>query len=177
MLQGHPDMNKTPGVDSTSGSLGNGLSIGLGMLLAGRLQKQDYYVYVLTGDGELEEGSIWEAAMAAAKYRAGRLIVFVDNNGMQSGGAIESITGIVPILPKFSAFGWHCQEIDGHDMNQILSAARAAQAVTDAPSVILAHTVKGKGVPFMEHNNAWHKAVPSSEQLAEALAALEGGKQ
>jgi transketolase len=174
ILQGHPDMNKTPGVDTTSGSLGNGMSIGLGMLLAGRAQKHDYHVYVITGDGELEEGIIWEAAMAAKKYQAGRLTVFIDNNGMQSGGAIEKVSGIAPILPKWQAFGWHCQEIDGHDIGQILTAIDKAHAVTDSPSVILSHTVKGKGVPFMEHNNAWHKGVPTKEQLAEALAALGG---
>jgi transketolase len=175
-LQGHPDMNKTPGIDTTSGSLGNGISIGLGMLLAGREQKHNYNVYVITGDGELEEGIIWEAAMAAVKYKAGRMTVFIDNNGMQSGGAIEMVSGIAPILPKWRGFGWHCQEIDGHDMGQILSAVEAAQAVTDVPSVILCHTVKGKGVPFMEHNNAWHKGVPNKEQLALALAALGGEK-
>jgi len=173
-LQGHPDMNKTPGVDTTSGSLGNGMSIGLGMLLAGRAQNRDYSVYVVTGDGELEEGIIWEAAMAARKYQAGRLTVFIDNNGMQSGGAIEKVSGIAPILPKWQAFGWHCQEIDGHDIGQILAAVDKAKAVADAPSVILSHTVKGKGIPFMEHNNAWHKGVPSKEQLAEVLAALGG---
>jgi len=173
-LQGHPDMNKTPGIDTTSGSLGNGISIGVGMILAGRQQKHDYHVYVVTGDGELEEGIVWEAAMSAKKYKAGRMIVFIDNNGMQSGGAIEVVSGIAPILPKWEAFGWHCQEIDGHDIGQILAAVKAAQAVKDAPSVILSHTVKGKGIPFMEHNNAWHKAVPTKEQLAEALAALGG---
>jgi transketolase len=174
ILQGHPDMNKTPGVDTTSGSLGNGMSIGLGMLLAGRAQKHDFRVYVVTGDGELEEGIIWEAAMAAKRYQAGRLTVFIDNNGMQSGGAIEKVSGIAPVLPKWEAFGWHCQEIDGHDMAQILAAVDKAAAVTDAPSVILSHTVKGKGIPFMEHNNAWHKGVPNKDQLAEALAALGG---
>jgi transketolase len=174
ILQGHPDMNKTPGIDTTSGSLGNGISIGIGMLLAGRLHKRDYNVYVITGDGELEEGIVWEAAMAAKKYKAGRMTVFIDNNGMQSGGAIEEVSGIAPILSKWAAFGWHCQEIDGHDMGQILAAVEAARAVTDKPSMILAHTVKGKGIPFMEHNNVWHKGVPSKEQLAEALAALGG---
>jgi transketolase len=176
ILQGHPDMNKTPGVDTTSGSLGNGISIGLGMVLAGRAQKHNYNVYVITGDGELEEGIIWEAAMAAKRYKAGRLIVFIDNNGLQSGGDITMVSGIAPLLAKWEAFGWHCQEIDGHDMGQILSATKAAQAVKDAPSVILSHTVKGKGVPFMERNNAWHKGVPNKEQLAEALAALGGEK-
>lgn len=109
-LQGHPDMNKTPGVDSTSGSLGNGVSIGLGMTLAGRLFGRDYFTYVITGDGEIQEGVVWEAAMSAKKYKAGRLIVFVDNNGVQSGGPIDQVSGLNPILPKWKAFGWHCQE-------------------------------------------------------------------
>lgn len=172
ILQGHPDMNKTPGIDTTSGSLGNGISIGLGMALAGRLQGRDYFTYVITGDGELQEGIIWEAAMAARKYNAGRLIVIVDNNGMQSSGRLEAVSGLCPILPKWEAFGWHCQEIDGHDLSAILAAIRAAQSRPGDPSLILAHTVKGKGVPFMERDNSWHKRVPTHEEWQEALAAL-----
>jgi transketolase len=174
ILQGHPDMNKTPGIDSTSGSLGNGISIGLGIALAGRIKGLDYYTYVITGDGELEEGIVWEALMAAKKYSLGRLIVFVDNNGMQSGGRIEDVSGLYPILPKWESFGWHCQEIDGHNFEEILNAVENAKAVEDRPSMILAHTIKGKGVPFMEGNNIWHKGVPTKEQLEEALAALGG---
>ena len=175
ILQGHPDMNKTPGIDITTGSLGNGISMGLGMALAGDINGQGYYTYVLTGDGELEEGVVWEAAMAAKRYRARRLIVIVDNNGLQSGGRVETISGLYPILPKWTAFGWHCQEIDGHDFEQILHAIEVAKANDNEPSLILAHTTKGKGVPFMENDNSWHKRVPDKEQLGKALAALEGG--
>lgn len=174
MLQGHPDMNKTPGIDTTSGSLGNGVSIGLGMALAARLTGRDYFTYVITGDGEIQEGVIWEAAMAACKYKAGRLIVLVDNNGIQSGGPVEEISGLYPILPKWEAFGWHCQEINGHDFTQILDAIKIARECTDRPSLILAHTIKGQGVPFMAGDNSWHKRVPTAEEYQEAVRALGG---
>lgn len=172
ILQGHPDMKKTPGIDSTSGSLGNGVSIGLGMALAARVNSQDYLTYVIAGDGEIQEGIIWEAAMAAAHYRAGNLVVFVDSNGYQSGGAIGSVSGLHPILPKWEAFGWHCQEIDGHDLQAILTAIQRAQQEEDRPSCIVANTVKGKGIPFMEGDNSWHKRVPTKAELDEALASL-----
>lgn len=172
MLQGHPDMHKTPGIDMTSGSLGNGISVGLGMALAGQYNRLDYMVYVITGDGELQEGIVWEAAMAAVRYRAGRLVVFVDHNGLQSAGEISRVSGLLPIRPKFESFGWHCQEIDGHDINQILDAIEHARQVVDRPSMILAHTIKGKGVPFMEGDNSWHKRVPTAQQLEAALEAL-----
>jgi transketolase len=174
MLQGHPDMNKTPGIDSTAGSLGNGISIGLGMALAGRLKGKEYFTYVITGDGELNEGVVWEAFMAAKHYKVGRLIVFVDNNEYQSGGKVENVSGIMPLLPKIEPFGWYCQEIDGHNIAEILKATKAAQVVTDTPSIIVAHTIKGKGVPFMEGNNIWHKGAPTKEQFQEALMALGG---
>jgi transketolase len=175
-LQGHPDMNKTPGVDFTSGSLGNGVSLGLGMTLAGRFFGRDYFTYVITGDGEIEEGIVWEAAMSARKYKAGRLIVFVDNNGIQSGGTIDQVSGLNPILPKWAAFGWHCQEIDGHDFGQILQAVENAKANAEQPSLILAHTVKGKGVSYMIGDNSWHKRVPTKEQFEEAMRVLGGGR-
>jgi len=173
-LQGHPDVKKTPGIDSTAGSLGNGISMGLGMALAGTLMGKGYFTYVITGDGELNEGVIWEAIIAAKHHKAGRLIVFVDNNEYQSGGKVVNVSGIMPILPKIESFGWHCQEIDGHNMAEILKATKAAQAVIDSPSVIVAHTIKGKGVPFMEGNNAWHKGAPNKEQYQEAMIALGG---
>jgi transketolase len=176
MLQGHPDMNKTPGIDTTSGSLGNGISIGLGMALAARMKNLDYSVYVVTGDGELEEGVVWESLMAAVKYRVGNLIVIIDNNGMQSGGSLGSISGLEPIMPKLEAFGWHCQEIDGHDFREILHALNEALTNKQQPSVILAHTVKGQGVPFMIGDNSWHKRVPTEEELHVALQALGGGE-
>ncbi len=172
MLQGHPDMHKTPGIDMTSGSLGNGISVGLGMALAGQYLNQDYMVYVITGDGELQEGIVWEAAMAAGRYRVGRLVVFVDHNGLQSAGEVGKVSGLLPIRPKFESFGWHCQEIDGHDFNQILGAVERTREETARPSMILAHTIKGKGVPFMENDNSWHKRVPTREQVQAALEAL-----
>ena len=175
ILQGHPDMNKTPGIDITAGSLGHGISLGLGMTLAGRYNGDDYMTYVITGDGELEEGIIWEAAMAAFHFRAGRLVVLVDHNGFQSSDTqVGDMSGLLPILPKWESFGWHCQEIDGHDFHQILGAIGQAQKETDRPSLILAHTIKGKGVPFMENDNSWHKRVPTKEQLDTALEALGG---
>lgn len=174
MLQGHPDMNKTPGIDFTSGSLGNGIGAGLGMAIAAKLKNKDYYSYVITGDGELQEGVVWESMMAAIRYKANNLIVIVDNNGMQSGGKVSEISGLYPILPKLEAFGWHCQEIDGHNFEEILKAVENAKAEKERPSIILAHTIKGKGVPFMENNNAWHKGVPSHSQWVEAMKALGG---
>ena len=173
-LQGHPCMRKTGGIDMTSGSLGNGVSIGVGMAIAGKYKKQDYYTYVITGDGELSEGIIWEAAMSAAKHKLGKLIVFVDNNGLQSGGRIEDIGGVPPIFEKWQAFRWHCQEIDGHNMEQILAAIDAAKLETERPSMILAHTVKGKGIPYMEKDNAWHKKVPTDAEWREAMELLGG---
>ncbi len=173
-LQGHPDI-KTPGVDMTSGSLGNGLSIGLGMTLAARIQNIDNYVYVVTGDGELQEGVLWEAVNAASKYKADKLIAFVDNNGMQSGGSVTEVGNMINIAERFESFGWHVQEIDGHNLEEIYYAVTIAQSEKGLPSVIIAHTVKGKGVPFMEHNNAWHKGTPDAEQLKEALQALDAG--
>lgn len=173
ILQGHPDTVKTPGVDATAGPLGHGISIGSGMAIAGRLSGRDYFVYVITGDGELEEGLNWEGMMTAVKYRLGRLIVYVDNNGLQSGGTIEEVSGLAPILPKFEAFGWHCQEIDGHDVEAIRRATEKAQEVTDRPSCILMHTVKAGGIPFMAGDNSWHKRTPTDEELARALSELE----
>lgn len=174
ILQGHPDMKKTPGIDSTSGSLGNGISIGLGMTLAGRVNREDYFTFVIAGDGEIEEGVVWEGAMAAAHYEAGRLIVFVDHNCMQSGGMVCDITMLDPILPKWQSFGWHCQEIDGHNMAEILAAVESAKQEQYRPSMILANTVKGKGVPFIEGDNSWHKRTPTKEELYLALEALGG---
>ena len=174
LLQGHPCMKKTPGVDMTSGSLGNGLSIGVGMAIAGKYRKKSYNTYVILGDGEIQEGIIWEAAMCAKRYQLNNLIVFVDHNGWQSGGQVEEISGLLPILPKWEAFGWHCQAIDGHDFTQIISAIENAQK-TPGPSVIIAKTVKGKGLPYMENDNSWHKRVPTDEELSVAVGIL-GGK-
>ena len=174
ILQGHPDMKKTPGIDMTSGSLGNGISIGVGMTLAGRIKKKDYYTYVITGDGELQEGVIWEALMTAKKYKLSKLIVIIDSNGMQSGGSVPKVSGLYPLYQKLEAFGWHCQEIDGHNMGQILNAIEKAKIEEELPSMILAHTVKGKGVPYMEGDNSWHKRIITAEEMKTALVALGG---
>jgi len=174
-LQGHPVMNKTPGVDMTTGSLGHGIPIGAGMAAAGRLAGRNYFVYVITGDGELNEGIVWEAAQSAAHMRLGRLIAFVDRNGWQSGGYVKDVSGFTNIGPAFAAFGWHTQEIDGHDFDQILDAVEEAQADTVRPSLIVARTVKGKGIPFTENDNSWHKRVPTRAELEAALKHLENG--
>jgi transketolase len=171
-LQGHPVMHKTPGVDMTTGSLGHGIPIGAGMAAAGRLAGLDYNVYVITGDGELNEGIVWEAVQSAAHMRLGHLIAFVDNNGWQSGGQVKDVSGLTKIGAAFSAFGWHTQEIDGHSFDQILDAIAKAQAETERPSVIVAKTIKGKGVPFTENDNSWHKRVPTKAELEAALAYL-----
>lgn len=173
ILQGHPCI-ETPGVDMTSGSLGNGVSIGLGMEIGRQRKGQKYYTYVLTGDGELNEGVAWEGIMAAAQNRAENLIVFVDNNGHQSGGHCCEISGIEPLACKFEDFKWHVQEIDGNDMAQILDAVKKAKEVKGKPSAIIAKTTKGKGVSYMENNNAWHKGTPTEEQWRQAAKELGG---
>ncbi len=173
ILQGHPCMKKTPGIDATSGSLGNGLAIGVGMAIAAKYRKKNYYTYVILGDGEIQEGIVWEAAMCAKKYRLDNLIAFVDNNGWQSGDSVEKVSGLLPILPKWEAFGWHCQEIDGHDIGQIVDAVATAKKA-NGPAVIVAKTVKGKGLDYMENDNSWHKRVPDDSQLAIALEVLGG---
>jgi transketolase len=173
MLQGHPDMNKTPGIDMTSGSLGNGLSLGVGIALAAKYRKKSYTTYVVMGDGEIQEGIVWEAAMCASKYQLNNLILFIDNNGWQSGDSIEQVSGLLPILPKWQAFNWHCQTIDGHDFTQIINAIDQAKK-SPQPSVIIANTVKGKGLAYMENDNSWHKRVPDDEQLTIALKTLGG---
>ena len=172
ILQGHPDMNKIPGVDTVSGSLGNGVAIGLGMVMGCRMQGIDNHVYVIVGDGEEEEGIIWEAAMAAAKYNAGNLIVFADLNNHQSGGKVTELSSLYPVADKWNAFHWHVQEIDGHDIGQIRTAIAEAKKVTDKPSLIACKTLKGKNIPYMEDNNAWHKRVPTDEEVEIAREAL-----
>lgn len=174
-LQGHPYSPKTRGLDATTGSLGNGLSIGLGMALAARIKKKDYRVYVVTGDGELGEGIIWEAAISASHLGVANLTLFVDNNNYQSGGRVDQISGICPIEEKWIDFGWHCQTIDGHDIAQILEADKKAKKVMDRPSVIVAKTIKGKGVSFMIGDNSWHKRVFTDAEYAKAMEEL-GGK-
>ena len=175
MLQGHPTMQKTPGLDMTSGSLGNGLGIAVGMAIAGKYLKKDYCTYVIMGDGELQEGSIWEAAMCAKKNNLDNLIAFVDHNNWQSGGSVADCSGLLPVKEKWEAFGWHVQEINGHDYGEILAAIDKAKAAKGLPSVIVARTVKGKGLDYMENDNSWHKRVPTDEQLLSAEKQLLGG--
>ena len=173
ILQGHPDMNKIPGVDTVSGSLGNGVAIGTGMALGCRMQGiKDNYVYVIVGDGEEEEGIIWEAAMAAAKYELGNLIVFADLNNHQSGGHVTDLSSLYPVPDKWQAFHWHVQSIDGHDIGAIQKAIAEAKKVTDKPSIICCKTIKGKNIPYMEDNNAWHKRTPTAEEVEIAREAL-----
>lgn len=173
-FQGHPVMNKAKGVDMTSGSLGNGIAIGTGMALAGRHEGKDYDVFVIAGDGELQEGVCWEGINTAAARSLSHLIVFADRNGWQSGGTVTETIGNNNIAERFAAFGWHTQEINGHDINAIQNAIDAARAETKRPSVIVCDCIKGKGVPYMENNNAWHKGVPTEEQWKEAQKALGG---
>ena len=175
ILQGHPVMDKIPGVDMTTGTLGHGLSVGAGMAAASRLSGKNFRVYVILGDGEINEGIVWEGAQVAPNLGLANLTAFLDLNGFQSGGTTAEVSGIdkVAVADKFRAFGWNTIDIDGHDYGDILSSIAAAKAETKRPTLIVAHTIKGKGVPFMENNNAWHKGVPTKEQLAEAIKALE----
>lgn len=171
-LQGHPDMRKVPGVEASTGSLGQGLSWAVGMALAGKMDKRDYRVYALLGDGELEEGMIWEAAMAAAHYHLDHLVAIVDYNGLQIDGKITDVMNSEPIAQKFMAFGWETIGINGNDMEQVLDAFARARKVTGRPVAIIAKTVKGKGVSFMEDRAEWHGTAPNAEQVTQALAEL-----
>ncbi|MBC3886725.1 transketolase [Acetobacterium paludosum] len=174
ILQGHPDMNKVPGVDMSTGSLGQGISAATGMALGGKIDKKDYKVYVLLGDGELEEGLVWEAAMAASHYRLNNLIAFVDNNNLQIDGAICDVMSPYPIDAKFEAFGWNVIMVEnGHDFDQLRKAIEVAKKSEDKPTVIVCKTIKGKGVSFMENNAGWHGKGPNAEQVLQALAELE----
>jgi transketolase len=172
-LQGHPDPSKTPGVEVPSGPLGHGLSIGVGSALAARVDKARYRTYVVLGDGEIEAGIVWEAAMAAGHYGLSNLIGIVDQNGYQLDGSTASVMNIEPLGDKFRAFGWHVLEIDGHDMRQVLEALDAAGSLHGKPTMIIAHTVKGKGVSFMEYTHVWHGKAPDEKQYCAALAELE----
>lgn len=173
MLQGHPDMKGIPGVDMSTGSLGQGLSAANGMALAGKIDKKDYRVFVLIGDGELQEGQIWEAAMTAAHYELDNITVFIDNNGLQIDGANREVMNIEPIEEKWKAFGWHTIKIDGHDFDQIQRAVEEAKNIKGKPTVIIAKTIKGKGISFMENEADWHGKAPNQEQSQQALKELE----
>jgi len=171
MLQGHPD-KRVPGIELASGSLGQGLSIGLGMALSAKLDKKDYRVYCLMGDGELQEGNIWEAAMAAAHFKADNLCGIVDYNHFQIDGRTEDIMNLEPLLNKWEAFGWHAISCDGHNIKELLEAFRIAKTVKQKPTVIIAHTVKGKGVSFMEHVVDFHGRAPTEKEREIALKEL-----
>lgn len=171
-LQGHPDSKGTPGVDVCTGSLGQGLSMANGMAMGLKLDNRDNRVYALLGDGELQEGQVWEAAMAAAHYRLDNLCAMVDANNLQIDGEVAKIMNVTPITDKFRAFGWHVLDIDGHDMSAITAALDAAEQVKGQPTVIVARTVKGKGVSFFENKASYHGVPPSDEELPRALACL-----
>ncbi|WP_407306292.1 transketolase [Desulfosporosinus sp. SB140] len=172
MLQGHPDMKKTPGVDMSTGSLGQGLSAANGMALAGKLDKRDYHVYALLGDGEMAEGQIWEAAMAAAHYKLDNLTAILDFNGLQIDGTTDSVMSTAPLADKWRAFCWHVIEVDGHDIEALQKGFAEAKQIKGKPTILIAKTVKGKGVSFMEDQAGWHGNAPNAEQAEQALKEL-----
>ncbi len=171
-LQGHPVQGVTPGVEASTGSLGQGLSIGIGHAIAAWLDGKSYRTYVLLGDGECQEGQVWEAAMTAGNYELGSLTAIIDSNRFQLDGAVEDINSLAPLADKLTAFKWNVIEIDGHDIAAVLDALQRATELRDVPTCIIAHTVKGKGVTFMENNNEFHGKAPTKEQLDVALAQL-----
>lgn len=172
MLQGHPEMKNTPGVDMSTGSLGQGLAAANGMALAGKLDKKDYRVYVMMGDGETQEGMIWEAAMAAAHYKLDNVTAFLDYNGLQIDGKTEEVMSLCDVAAKWRSFCWNVIEIDGHDFQAIDQAVEQAKTVKGQPTIIIARTVKGKGVSYMENQVGWHGNAPNAEQLEIALSDL-----
>ena len=174
MLQGHPDMKGTPGVDMTAGSLGHGLAAGMGMALAAKIDKTDFRVFVIIGDGECQEGLIWEPAMSAPKYKLDNLITIIDRNRLQSCDWVDATIPLDPLAEKWLAFGWNVIEIDGHAMTEVITALDLATRHNDQPTVIIANTVKGKGVSFMEDDNDWHQKAPSKEQYEQAIAEIRG---
>jgi len=171
-LQGHPHMRATPGVEASTGSLGQGLSVACGMAAAGKLDRAGWRVYCLLGDGETQEGQVWEAASAAAHFKLDNLTALVDHNGLQIDGPVQKIMSVEPLGARWSAFGWKVIEVDGHDIRQILAALDEARTAAGRPTVVICHTVKGKGVSFMEGQVDWHGKAPSEAQLARALVDL-----
>ena len=174
MLQGHPDMKGTPGVEMSTGSLGQGFSVACGMAMASKLDNAPWRVYALLGDGEVQEGIVWEAAMSAAHYKLDNMVAFLDYNGLQIDGKTEDVMNIGPIVDKFKAFGWNVIEIDGHDFDQIFAALDMAKETVGKPTMVVAKTIKGKGVSFMENEAGWHGAAPSDSDLERALLDLGG---
>ena len=173
MLQGHADMKKTPGVDMTVGSLGQGICAGMGMALGAKHLGKDFHVWVIIGDGEMQEGSVWEAAMASAKWKLDNLTVILDKNRIQNDDFVSATMPIDPVREKWAAFNWNTIEIDGHDMQQVVSALETARTIKGQPTILIANTVKGKGVSFMEDVPAWHGKAPNTQQYQQALAELE----
>ena len=171
-LQGHPDMKKLPGIEISTGSLGQGLSVANGMALNAKMFNENYRTYVILGDGEVQEGQIWEAAMTAAHYKLNNLCAFLDNNNLQIDGNVSEIMGVEPLDKKWEAFGWNVIKIDGHDFEQILSALDKARECKDKPTMVIAKTIKGKGVSFMENVCGFHGVAPTLEELERALAEL-----
>ena len=174
-LQGHPNMNTVPGVDMSTGSLGQGVSVAVGMALGAKHQGKTYRVYTLLGDGEIQEGQVWEACMAASHYKLDNLCVIVDNNGLQIDGDIAKVMSPYPIVDKLEAFGFHVEAVDGHDFEALEAAFRKAKEVKGAPTAIVMSTTKGKGVSFMENNAGWHGKAPNDEQYEKAMAELRAG--
>lgn len=175
-LQGHPDMKKVPGVDMSTGSLGHGISAAAGMALAGKIDQKPYRVYALLGDGELAEGLVWEAAMAAAHYQLDNLVAILDYNGLQIDGTTAEVMNSAPVADKWQAFGWNVIEVDGHDIDELAGALALARNHRGRPTIIIARTIKGKGVSFMENQVGWHGNAPSAEQAGVALAELKGAQ-
>jgi transketolase len=169
ILQGHPDKLRTPGVDISSGSLGQAFSAACGMAAAGKIDKKDYRIYVLLGDGEIQEGQVWEAAMSASHYKLDNLCAILDYNGFQIDGRTADVMNIEPLTNKWEAFGWNVISIDGHDINQITSAYNKAEKTKEKPTIIIAKTVKGKGVSFMEHTSDWHGKTPNKDESEKAM--------
>ena len=172
-LQGHPNMNYVPGVDMSTGSLGQGLAAADGMAIANKLSGNDHRIYCLVGDGESEEGEIWEAAMAAAHYKSDNLCAIIDVNGLQIDGKTDDVIGPNPLDEKFKAFGWHVVNVNGHDFDELRAAFKEARETKGQPTAIIAHTIKGKGVSFMENQAGWHGKAPNEEQYKQAMAELE----
>ena len=172
-LQGHPNMNTVPGVDMSTGSLGQGVSVAVGMALGAKYQGKSYRVYTLLGDGEIQEGQVWEACMAASHYKLDNLCVIVDNNGLQIDGDIAKVMSPYPIVDKLEAFGFHVEAVDGHDFEALEAAFRKAKEVKGAPTAIVMSTTKGKGVSFMENNAGWHGKAPNDQEYAKAMDELK----
>ena len=172
-LQGHPDMKKLSGVEMSTGSLGQGLSVANGMALSGKIYNNDYRVYTILGDGELQEGQVWEAAMTSAHYNLDNLVAIIDYNNLQIDGKVSDVMGVSPIADKFKAFNWNVIQIDGHNYEEIIKAFEEARTVKGKPTVIVAKTIKGKGVSFMENNAGFHGAAPNDEEYKKAMEELQ----